>query len=306
MRATDITLREDPTNRFTIDNQLAEGWFSPWQAALYEAIADVCVGIRNDPRPAARLGAMVPTMWSASPHEVRYGKSESELRGMLVSLETAGFRPRSIEVGDAPDGFVTLDNGEQIWVEHAEVIDPVSARYENMMHDLDRDIKDAVDADLIATTNLTGHHVEMRFSGCPAKSEIRDVRKAIIGLIRDGEHLAMPERTLTKLTAPALKAIGTTLYRAPWPHGATGGSPYIVHLQEGAHSFSPISLAPIAMRRLEAKQKLAPRYGVKPLWLTLSVNDLRGVWDASMKYLAGGCPPIAPFGQCRQNRTAGT
>jgi hypothetical protein len=214
---------------------------------------------------------------------------------MLVSLETAGFRPRSIEVGDAPDGFVTLAEGQQVWIEHAEVIDPVSARYANMMHNLDRDIKDAVAADSIATAQLTGHHVEMRFSDCPDKSVIRDVRQAIIGLIRNGDHLKMPERALVKLTTPALKALGTTLYRAPWIHGATGGSPYILHLQEGAHSFSPTSLAPIALRRLEAKQKLAPRYGVTPLWLTLSVTDLRGVWGASMKYLASGCPAIAPF-----------
>ena len=108
----------------------------------------------------------------------------------------------------------------------------------------------------------------------------------------------MPERTLTKLTAPALKAIGTTLYRAPWPHGATGGSQYIVHhLQEVAHSFSPISLAPIAMRRLEAKQKLAPRYGVKPLWLTLSVNDLRGVCGTPVA-------STSPAAACRLRRSS--
>jgi hypothetical protein len=238
---------------------------------------------------------MVPTMYTGSLHETRYGQSEAELRGILLGLETAGFPPRAVIMGDAPDALVTLDGGP-IWVEHAEVIDPVSARYTNMMSDLDRDIKDAIAADPAANMKLHGQLVEIRLGACPKKSEVQRVRNALIELLRNGDHISFPERHLYKLTKPEpLTAIGTSLYRPPWPHGESGGSPFIIHIQSAAHSFDPLSLAPIAMRRLDVKRKLASRYAVAPLWLVLSVTDIRGIWDASMAQLGAGCPTIEPY-----------
>ena len=55
-------------------------------------------------------------MASASQYEVRYGKTECELRGLAVGLITAGFTPRCIAVGDAPDSLVTFDGGD-VWVD---------------------------------------------------------------------------------------------------------------------------------------------------------------------------------------------
>lgn len=78
---------------------------------MYEAVAEVQVSIAGDPRPAVRFGSMLTTMKSSSPHEVQYGTSERELRGILLGLETAGFTPRSISLRDAPDALVTLAGG---------------------------------------------------------------------------------------------------------------------------------------------------------------------------------------------------
>lgn len=295
MRAADISLREEPSNDRTIDAQLSFGWYNRWQHTIYTAIANTLVSIRDDPRPAVRMGAMAPTMHTASRNETRYGQSECELRGILLGLETAGFTPRAIAVGDAPDALVTLDSGS-VWVEHTEVVDPVSARYTNMMSALDRDVKDDVEADLAALAELTGHHLEFRLGACPTKSQVRGIRDAFAYWIRRGEHRAIPEKRFTTLTTPSvLKSVATSVTRAKWTHGTSGGSPFILHIQGAAHSFDPLSLAPIALRRLEVKQKLAAHYGVNPLWLIMTVTDLRGVWNASMAFLGSGCPSIVPY-----------
>jgi hypothetical protein len=49
--------------------------------------------------------------------------------------------------------------------------------------------------------------------------------------------------------------------RATWKYKKP---PYILHIQAAAHAFSPMSLAPIALKRLDVKRKLAARYGVAP------------------------------------------
>jgi hypothetical protein len=74
----------------------------------------------------------------------------------------------------------------------------------------------------------------------------------------------------------------------------------------GGARVSPMSLAPIALKRLDVKRKLAARYGVAPLWLVLTVTDHRGVQDESMDFLGSGCPSIAPYDRvivCDPGRT---
>lgn len=294
MRIADLSLREDPTNDRTVDALLASGWTSGWQRPLYAAIAEVAVSVRGDPRPSVRVGAMVPTWASSSANEIQYGQSEKELRGTLLGLVTAGFEPRAIAVGDAPDGLVNFDH-DTVWVEHAEVVDPVSARYSNMMWNLSRDVKDDVAADASAVGWITGQHVEIRIGLCPSKSQVSGVRQELLEMFRNGTFMQIPERTMGRAPGATLEAIDARVYRVPWAHGATGGSPYILHIQDAAHSFGPLSLVPIALRRLEVKRRLGVTYGVTPLWLVLSVTDLRGVWDESMALLGSGCPPIAPY-----------
>ena len=293
MRVADLTLREDPNDHRTIDRLLAFGWFAEWQRPIYDLAANVRVSVLNDPRPEIRFGAQAPRMASNSPYEVRYGKTESELRGLATALITAGFVPRRIGVGDAPDSLVSFDDGD-VWVEFGEVVDAPSARYTNMMHDLSRDVKDDVDADATASAAVRGHHLEFRLAECPTKSEVRAVREELVAFLRSGSHAAVPERTLTSLCEPMLRRMGTSLFRADWAH-YEDGSPYILGIQSATHAFSPLALAPVAYRRLERKRRTALSYGVRPIWLVLSVTDLRGVWDASVDLLSRSCPPIDPF-----------
>ncbi len=290
MRAADLSLRTSPRHWRTIDGTLRLG-MNEWQQPLYAAVAEMQVSIEGDPRPAVRLGSMLTTMKSASPHEVQYGKSECELRGIALGLETAGFTPRAIALRDAPDALVTLDTGD-VWVEHAEIVDPISAQYTGMMHDLDRDVKDDIDADPSAKAQAIGQHLEIRIGVCPTKSQVRDFRRKIVDFIRSGKHLAIPERTFTKIADEPFRSLATSMTRAPWNYKKP---PYIMHIQAAAHSFGPMSLAPIALKRLDVKRKLAARYGVAPLWLVLTVTDHRGVWDETMTFLGSGCPAIAPY-----------
>jgi hypothetical protein len=293
MRVADLTLRESSDERLTIDNLLASGWISSWQRPIYALAAAAIVRLRGQTHPAVRFGAQVPRMASSSRHEVRYGKTERELRGLALGLITAGFTPRTIEVGDAPDALVTFEDGV-VWVEFAEVIDAPSARYTNMMNDLSRDVKDCIDADPVASDAVRGHHLEFRLAACPSKSEVRTVREELLAFIRSRRHVSIQSRTLTQLSSPILQRIGATLYRADWCH-TEDGSPHILNIQAAAHSFSPLSLAPIAYRRLERKRRLGFQYGVQPLWLVLGVTDIRGVWEMSIDLLSKSCPAIDPY-----------
>lgn len=293
MRAADLTLREDPRDPRTIDSLLASGWFSNWQRRVYELAANSRVCVRDDPRPAVRLGAQAPRMASASQYEVRYGKTECELRGLAVGLITAGFTPRCIAVGDAPDSLVTFDDGD-VWVEFAEIVDAPSARYTNMMNDLSRDVRDDVDADAQASRAVKGYHLEFRLAVCPTKAEVRAVREDLLAFLRSGSHAVLPTRTLVPVSTRMLQRMGTTLYCAEWAH-YENGSPHILHVQAAAHSFSPLALAPVVYRRLERKRRTAVRYGAQLIWLVLGVTDLRGVWDASVELVSKSCPVIEPF-----------
>ena len=96
-------------------------------------------------------------------------------------------------------------------------------------------------------------------------------------------------------TTTTLAALQTSLYRANWKHGASGGGTHIFHVQAAAHSFDPLSIAAITQRRLEAKRRKGLLYGVTPLWLVLGVSDIRGVWGESMTLLASSCPAIEPY-----------
>lgn len=293
MRVASLTLRESSDEPLTIDNLLASDWISGWQRPIYELAAAAIVCIRGDSRPAVRFGAQVPRMASSSPHEVRYGQTERELRGLALGLITAGFTPRTIAVGDAPDALVTFDDGD-VWVEFAEVVDAPSARYTNMMSDLSRDVKDDIDADPSAGAAVKGHHLEFRLAACPSKSKVRVVREELLAFVRSGSHTAVPPRTLMDLSSPILRHMGATLYRADWRH-SENESPHILNIQAAAHSFSPLSLAPIVYRRLDRKRRSGFRYGVQPLWLVLGVTDIRGVWEPSMDLLSKSCLAIDPY-----------
>lgn len=289
MRVPDLTLRCDPTDRRTIDGLLVSGWFNSW---VYRKAADVFVSIRDDARPAVRLGAMVPQMVSTSPNEVRFGQTECELRGLVRGLIVSGTAPREVVAGDAPDALVTLDD-RTVWVEYAEVVDAPSARYSNTMCDLDRDIKDAIDADPAIAAAMYAQHVEFRMSICPTRSQARLLQRELLAFLNAKRHVAVAERTFTHIYDGALGDVGLTMYRAPWEH--TEGSAHIIHVSAAAHTFSPLSLAPIVGRRLERKRRLAAGYGVAPLWLVLGVTDIRGAWDASLDLLARYNPDIEPF-----------
>lgn len=229
MRAADLTLREDPRDPRTIDSLLASGWFSNWQRPVYELAANLRVCVRDDPRPAVRLGAQAPRMASASRYEVRYGKTECKLRGLAVGLITAGFTPRCIAVGEAPDSLVTFDGGD-VWVEFAEIVDAPSARYTNMMNDLSRDVRDDVDADAQASRAAKGYHLEFRLAACPTKAEMRAVREDLVAFLRSGSHAVLPARTLVPVSTRMLQRMGTTLYCVEWAH-YENGSPHILHVQ---------------------------------------------------------------------------
>ncbi len=294
MRIANLNLNEAPTYNRTVDNLLASGWISGWQRPVYEAAATVSVRVRNDDRPSVRFGALVPQMASSSKYETRYGQTECELRGLILGLITAGFYPRVVAVGDAPDGLVAFDEGD-VWVEFAEVVDAPSARYTNMMANLTRDIQDDIDRNAQANFALKGHHLEFRLEVCPSKTDARGVRQELLDFIRSRSHAEIPPRTMVALTSGSLQRMQTHLYRADWPHGATGGSPHVLHIQAAAHSFSPLSLAAIVYRRLLRKRHSGTRYGVQPLWLVLGVTDIRGVWDESLALLSRSCPAIDPY-----------
>ena len=294
----DLTLREDPRDPRTIDSLLASGWFSNWQRRVYELAANSRVCVRDDPRPAVRLGAQAPRMASASQYEVRYGKTECELRGLAVGLITAGFTPRCIAVGDAPDSLVTFDDGD-VWVEFAEIVDAPSARYTNMMNDLSRDVRDDVDADAQASRAVKGYHLEFRLAVCPTKAEVRAVREDLLAFLRSGSHAAVSgSHADVPVSTPMLRADGNDRYFcADWAH-YENGSPHILRhpSRPRIRSFSHrLALAPVVYRRLERKRRTAVRYGAQPIWLVLGVTDLRGVWDASVDLMSKSCPPIDPF-----------
>lgn len=292
MRAPNLTLRSDPAEERTIDKLLASGWYSASQEPIYGKAADVLVSVRDDARGPIRLGAMLPQMASTSQHETRYGQTECELRGLILGLIVSGVLPRAVAVGDAPDALVTLDD-LSVWVEYAEVVDAPSARYTNTMSDLDRDVKDAIDADPAIAAAMYGQHVEFRMSVCPTRSQARLVKRDLLAFLQAHRHTAIAERTFAHINDGALGEVGLTMDRAAWSD--TGGSPHIVHVSAGAHTFSPLSLAPIVARRLERKRRLAVGYAVAPLWLVLGVTDIRGTWGASLDLLASCNPDIEPF-----------
>lgn len=168
-------------------------------------------------------------------------------------------------------------------------------RYTNMMAKLHADVADDVECDPTAVQHINDQQIEIRIGVCPSKAQARTLRSDIVEMIRSGGHLRIPERGYEDAPGDTLRAVKAKIYRVPWKHRLGGGSPYILHIQDAAHSFAPLSLVPVTMRRLDVKRKLALGYKVAPLWLVLTVTDIRGVWTEAMVRLGSGCPAIDPY-----------
>jgi len=257
----------------TIDRLMTEGWFT--RSAQWAAVAE----FRIDGR---RLGAEPYQLASRSRHETRLEQKQSETFLTAHALAHLGYRDVVLEAREAPDFRATLPpSTKSIGIEHAELVEPESARWRNAIENVRIAVRDEVDADAGLHAAIRGRYVSFSFWRCPDRSAERRVVREITELLRndaiDKEHHG--KRILDGARFPTLVAY--------WAHlRVTKFAGASVDVTAGAHSFDPRSIADVARKVLERKRKTARKYDTTaPLWLILSVTDQRGVFSDSLEFL---------------------
>ena len=151
-------------------------------------------------------------------------------------------------------------------------------------------VQDALDADAALRTAIGGRWIDISLESCPTKTSAFRLRREILELLRS-DLVAVEQlgRRVIDQRFPALIEHGAHLYVRLFADGH-------VDVSAGAHTFDSRSLAPIALNALSGKQKKAAGYDTRlPLWLILSVTDLRGAFDDSLDVLERMNIAIDPF-----------
>lgn len=266
----------------TIDRLLAEGWFT--RTALWKAVADFTVDGR-------RLGAEPYEFTSGSRHETRLAQKQSETFLLAHALANLGHRDVALQSRESPDFRVTFPAGASaVGIEVAELVEPESARWRNAIENVRVGVRDVIDADPNLRAAIAGRYVSLSLWHCPNRAAER--------------RLVSEIRELLRSDALSAKCYGNRIVDSRFPtltqHWAhllvTQSDSGYVDVSASAHSFDSRSLAQVALKVLERKQKKAQAYDrTAPLWLILSVTDQRGVFGDSLDVLEHISVAIEPF-----------
>jgi hypothetical protein len=270
----------------TIDRLVAERWFA--NPGHWRAVADFTVDGR-------RLGAEPYRLASRSPHETRLEQKQSETLLVADALAHLGYHGVALQARESPDFRATFRLGAggrlgTVGIELAQLVEPESARWHNAIENLRIAVRDAVDADPALQTALSGRYVSLNFWHCPKRSAERRLLREILELLRS--DMLAAERGGNRIVDGRFP----TLVQH-WAHVHVNASEHAyVDVTASAHTFDPRSLAQVARKVLERKQKKALGYDRSaPLWLVLSVTDQRGIFGESLDLLERFNLTIDPF-----------
>lgn len=265
----------------TIDRLLTEQWFT--RTAPWQAVADFSIDGR-------RLGAEPYRLASRSRHETRLEQKQSETFLLAHALAYLGYRNVALAARESPDFRATFADRSAVGIEVAELVEPSSARWRNAIENVRIGVRDAVDAEPALQVALAGHYVSLNLWHCPSRTAEGRLLREIPALLRsDALHAARQGNRIVDPRFPTLAEHWAHLYVSPFD-GA------YVDVTASAHSFDSRSLARVALKVLERKQKKARHYDTTaPLWLVLSVTDQRGVFGDSLDLLERLEVPIASY-----------
>ena len=236
-----------------------------------------------------RLGGVTMEMKTPSPNETELSQKHSELRALLECMIRAGYDVRRVMSQERPDFLVEFGDGTHAFVEVAESTGSASSRYFSTIFRLQRDLRDAIAADVSATQAIQGRIVTFSMPDVP-KANRRNIALSEMRSFLVNEDLTKDIllRSLQQSSYPELAALGVMVSIHIGPNS-------LAMVTSSAHAFNPDDSVVDTDSIVRDKCAKAATYLGAPLWLVVALTDLMSLPTESLRRFRQNPTAFAPF-----------
>jgi hypothetical protein len=238
-----------------------------------------------------RFGKLPQVARNTSPNENRLDKRKYyEAYAVAHMLVALGHRRVAMFTGDKPDIRADID-GAKVGIEQVDILSQDLADAKHAGLDLERNVRDAIGVRPDLAAAIEGLSLTVSFTQSP-KGFTKQLAAELFRLVLDGRFQKLRGETFvpTRADGPALFSCGGRAY----VNDKKIGWNFFVMYGTG---ITPIAVPArtIVADTLKRKQHLASGYGMRPLWLFMTVLEAVTLTSGEVREVVRDFGSILPF-----------